>query len=150
MHGLTQLSQNIVGNIDHVRNGVHSDQSQTAAHPRGGGPYFDIIDIVADIAGAQLGCLYSNIEVIQLDICLCIVESGHLEGLLKDSGDLARDAEDALAVGAVRSDSDVEEPIVKAKDRLYVCADRRVIGKDQQSVVARAGIHIFADAQLNA
>ena len=150
VHGLSELCQNIVGNINHVRNSVHSHERQTAAHPCGGGRYFDVVDIVADIAGAQLGRINSDVEIVQLDVRLGVVQSGHLEGLFKHSGDLARDAEDALAVGAVSCDGDVEEPVVQAQNGLYVRADLSVIGQDQKSVVASAGIHILADAQLHA
>ena len=104
---------------------------------------------MADIAGAQLRSFYGNVKVFKSDVCLCIVESRHPERLLQYSGDFARDAEDALAVRAVSRDGNIEKPVVKTKDRLYVRSDLCVIGKDEQSVVARAGIHIFADAKFN-
>ena len=103
---------------------------------------------MTDVSGAKIRSGYSDVEV-DLNIALCVIKSRLLNGLAKNCSNLTCDTEDRLAVRSVCRDGNVENIIVKAKDRLYVCTRNGVSRKNQKSVVACAGEHILGNTDLN-
>ena len=75
---------------------------------------------------------------------------GFFERLSEHGGHLARDAQNALAVGAVGGDAYVEDVVVQPEQRLYVLAVPAGGGQYEQTVVVCAFEHVAAHAQLGA
>ena len=104
---------------------------------------------MSDIAGAKIGSLNGHVEI-KICAVLDVVKGGHLELLAQNCRNLASDTDNALAIGAVCSNSNVENVVIKTENGLYVGAQGCVCGKHKQTVVACAGVHILGNADLNA
>ncbi len=150
MHGLSHLQHHVIGDIHDIGDGILSDQSQPAFHPLRRLPDFYIIYIVTDIPGTQVRRIHRHRKALLFDLRLRIVQGGHAKLLIKRRSHLPGNAHHTLTVRPVGRDRNVKNPVVQSQDGLYIHARLRVRGQRQQAVVARAGEHIFADAQLYA
>ena len=147
VHGLPHFKQHKVGDVDDIGNRAQAAKRQAAAHPAGRGADLHVLHEVPHIARAKGRLLYFNGD---LDVRLRrrIGKGGQFEGLFEDGGDFARDAEDALAVGAVGGDGDIEEIVVDADDRADVRADGLAFIEDEDAVDLGALVIVVGDAQL--
>ena len=101
-----------------------------------------------DIPRAERGLLYRNGDP---DVRRHgrIIQIGKLQRLFQNRGDLARDPDDALAVGTVRGNGDIEKPVVKPHDLLRVVSRRSILfAQNQDPVNLRAVVKIVVDAEF--
>ena len=150
VHGLAQLQHDEVRDIDDIGDGVQSDQRKTPLHPCRRLFDLHIVNIAAQESLAEFRSLDPDMESRELFVRLGEVEGRLLHRLVQHCCHFAGDAENALAVRAVRGDGDVKKPVVQADDGLHVGTHGSVVRKDQQSVVACAGIQILGDTELHA
>ena len=100
VHGLTQLEQDEVGDVDHVVDGAQPAQREAAAHPERRAADLDVAHIMPDVPGAEVGRLHGDVHPLTRAKAPHVVgQRDGLHGLVQHRGDLARDAVDALAVG---------------------------------------------------
>ena len=71
---------------------------------------------MTDIAGAEVGRLHFDGDRLFLRLVFGIRDVRLFQGLFQHRRHFARDPQNALAVGAVRRDGDVENPIVQPHD----------------------------------
>ena len=147
MHGLTQLQQHEVGDIDDVGHRAKPAQREAAAHPARRRADLDVRDVMSDIAGAERRLLDRDGDL-HVRRVRDIVGRGGLQGLFEDGGDLARHAEHALAVGTVRRHRDVKDIVVDADDGADIDADGRIVVQNEDAVDLRARIEVVGDAQF--
>ena len=147
VHGLPHFKQHKVGDVDDIGNRAQAAKRQAAAHPAGRGADLHVLHEVPHIARAEGRLLHLDGDL-HVRLCRRVGKIGHFEGLFEDGGDFARDAEDALAVGAVGGDGDIEEIVVDADDRADVRADGLAFIEDEDAVDLGALVIVVGDAQL--
>ena len=150
MHRLSHLKHHIIRNIDDVGDCVLTDQRQSALHPERRLPDLHIIDIMSDVSRADVLRLDRDVKAVLSDLRLRIVHGRLLQFLIEHCRNLSRKSQNALAIRPVRRDGDIKNPVVQSQNRLYIRAGLCVLRQNQQSVIVRAGIHIFADTELHA
>ena len=147
VHGLAHLEQHKIGDVNDVGDRAQTAERQTAAHPAGRGADLDVLHEMPHIARAEGRLLHLDGDL-HVRLSRRIGKGGHLEGLFEHGSDFARDAEDALAVGAVGGDGDIEEIVIDADDGADVRADGLAFLEDEDAVDLGALVIIVGDAQL--
>ena len=150
VHRLTDLQHDIVGDVHNVGNAAQPAQGQPAAHPARGLAGGDVVHIVADVARAQVRGLHSDGQARLGGLADGVVRCGHLQRLAQHGGNLTRNAQNALAVGAVGGDGDIKDIVVKPHNVLNGGAGYGVLGQIQQTVYLGAGVQVIIQAQLGA
>ena len=150
MHGLTDLLQHIVCDIDDIGDRTDADQCQTAAHPCGRFADLNIADIMCRIARAEIRRFDRDLEAVQLCAVGLVIDCRHFQRLAQCGRDLACDAEHGHAVRAVRGDRNIEHPVIQPDNRLDIRADRGILRQHEQTAVFRAGIQILIQTDLDA
>ena len=150
MHGLTHFLQYIVGNINHIGDGIDTHQSQTTLHPGGRFSNLNIIYIVSHVARAQVGSVHGNGEAFLSNRSLGVIQSGSLQLFAQSGSHFAGHTENALAVSTVCINGNIKHPIIQAQQRFHIGTDLGVLGQYQQAVVTGTGIQILSQTQFNA
>ena len=148
MHRLANLQHDVVGDVNDVGDAAQAAQSQLAFHPARRWAGGDVVDIVADVARAEVRGFNGDGQAVIGSVGDGVVGGGHLEGLAQHGGNLAGNAQDALAIGAVGGDGDVKDVIVQADDLLNGGAGDGILGQVKQAVDLSAGIQVVVQAQF--
>ena len=149
VHGLTQFEQDEVGDVDHVVDGAQAAQREAAAQPLRRLFDLQVGHAVGDVARAQIGREHRNAHPFRsgrLPRGVGQIERG--ERLFEHGRHFARDAVDALAVGPVGGDGDVEDVIVQPHDLFDVGADGDLSLQKQDAVDVGAFVPVVVDAQF--
>ena len=77
VHGLSHFEKDEVGNIDDVGNGAKPLKGEPLSHPGGRTTYFDVGNIVSDVARAEIGRFDKDAHI-RLRLVLGIGEIGEL------------------------------------------------------------------------
>ena len=88
--------------------------------------------VVADVARAEVRGFDRDGQAVVGGVGHSVVGGRHLEGLAKYSSNLARDAEDALAVGTVGGDGNVKDVIVETDNFLDRGAGDGILGRSSR------------------
>ena len=152
VHGLADLDQGVVRDVDDVVDRAQAGERQMAAHPAGAFARMDVADVVGEVARAEVGRFDADVDGRVGLGRAGEIGRGHLERLVQQRGDLAVDAQNALAVGAVRGDRDVEDIVIETDDLADVAAGDgvRIAVHDEQAVDLRARIPVVVQAELSA
>ena len=105
---------------------------------------------MSDVARAQVGRFHGDGQARLGGLADGVVGRGHLQRLAQGGSHLARDAQNALAVGAVGGDGDIKDIVVKPHNVLNGGAGYGVLGQIQQTVYLGAGVQVVIQTQLGA
>ena len=141
VQGLARLQHHVVGYVDDVVDGAHTRAQEALLHPRRRRPHLDALDDAGGEAGAEVGRLdCDGDELTDATPGVAVGAIWFAQGLAGDGGHLAREAEHAEQVGAVRPGRDVEHDVADGLDQGHARA--RVRGQHEDAVV------VVAEAQL--
>ena len=101
-----------------------------------------------DIARAEVGRLHFYGYRRFFALVFGIRAIGRFQRLFKHCCHFARDAEYALAIGAIGGDGNIENPVVQPDDFANILSDGRAFVQNEQAVHIRAGIKVVVDAEL--
>ena len=101
-----------------------------------------------DVARAEVRRFHRDGKARVGGVGLGVVGGRHLQGLAQHGGHLPRDAQHALAVGAVGRDGDIEDVVIQPHHLLDGGAGDGVLGQIQQAVDFGTGIQVFIEAQF--
>ena len=116
VHGLPHFQKDEIGDVHDGGDGAQPRQRQPAAHPGGRLAPLHVLHVMTDIAGAEVGRLHLDGDRLFLRLVFGIRDVRLFQGLFQHRRHFARDPQNTLAVGAVRRDGDVENPIVQPHD----------------------------------
>ena len=128
VHRLTDLQHDIVGNVHNVGDAAQPAQCQPAAHPARRLAGGDVVNIMSDVARAKVGRFHGDGQARLGGFADGVVRCGHLQRLAQHGGNLTRNAQNALAVGAVGGDGNIKDIIVKPHNVLNGSAGYGVLG----------------------
>ena len=102
-----------------------------------------------NIAWTQILSLYTDSKILLLHTGLGIIQRRLLTFLPKYSRHLSGNTVNTLTIRAVRCNCNVKDPVIQTKHRLYIRSHRRILRKNQKSVVAGARIQVLVQPQLS-
>ena len=105
---------------------------------------------MSDVARAKVGRFHGDGQARLGGFADGVVRCGHLQRLAQHGGNLTRNAQNALAVGAVGGDGNIKNVIVKPHNILDGGAGYGVLGQVQQTVYLSAGVQVIIQTQLGA
>ena len=142
MERLTEQEQDVVGYVNDVVDGTLTDGSQTLYHPVGAGAHLAATDNTSGIAGATSlvgdGNAYLGIEgssfLAKLELASHLGQGARV-GFLVHGSHFARHAHHGKAVGAIRSDFQIEYGIGHLQVVGNGLASRGIVGKHPNAIV---------------
>jgi len=147
MQRLSQLHEDIVGDVHQIVDGPQPDRFQPRTQPRGRRADPDVPDDSGSISGTSLGIVDSHgTDIVNGRSSLGKGNLGIAERLLADCRHLSRHSEDRQAVAAVGRHGNIEDLIVKA-ERL---AEGNPGGRILREFPQAAGIFSQAEFALRA
>ena len=150
VHRLTDFQHNVVGDVHNVGDAAQPAQCQPAAHPARGLAGGDVVNIMTDVARAKVGRFHGDGQARLGGFADGVVRCGHLQRLAQHGGNLTRNAQNALAVGAVGGDGNIKNIIIQPHNILNGGAGYGVLGQIQQTVYLGTGVQVVIQTQLGA
>lgn len=114
MEWLAGFHEHVVRDIDHVIDGAHADFFEGVDEPIGAGSDLYTGDDAGDVPGAEVGGIEANVDQVGGlgGICgglrLCLRQAEWIAG---DGGDFTGDTDDAIEVGSVGGDFEIEDGV---------------------------------------
>ena len=147
VHGLAGLQHDEVGDVHDVVDGPHPRRPQGCLHPFRGGGDPQVLHHPAEVAGTEVVILYRDADVFpDVSALGAVGRDRRMKIGAQGHRDLPGDTQDALAVGAVGGNLEIDDHIVKAQDLPHIGTG--VLPQDEDAVDLRAGVVGLPQAQL--
>ena len=136
VHGLTYLDEDVVGDVHYVVDGTDPHRAQSAADLFGRREYLHVSDARRHISGAKILVLHRHAyDLVHARARGFIADLGLAALRAKCDRHFLCQLVDAVAVGAIRSDGDVQHHVVETECDGGVDAELRALRKTQDVVL---------------
>ena len=149
VHRLAHFKEHKVCYVDNIIYRAQSAQRQPPSHPHGRRGNSDILYVVRNVSGAQVGRKVCNLYGLSA-VHSGVGAVGALQRLAEHGRHFAGYAQNALAVGSVGCYANIKDVVVEPQKGFYVLAVLPVGGQQEEAVVVGTLEHISAHAYLHA
>ena len=147
---MTDFQKNIVCDINNRVNRAETAHGKSALHPLRAFKVLYIINVVTEIARAQILVDNLNRDIAVSFFGAVVGIIGCFERLFEERRNLARDTENRLTIGTICGNRDIENVVVQAEIFHDILADGSVLGENENSVYGSALNPVVVNSKLAA